>query len=329
MNTVYIFKSGKLKRKDNTLILDNPEYGKKYIPIENINEIKVFSEIDLNKRLLEFLSSNNIPIHFFNRYGYFSGSFIPNQRNSNGCSIIKQVEHYSNSEKRLAIAKKFVSGAAKNMNKLLSYHKTRGSEVIFEIEAIKTISEKIQQQETINTLMSVEAQSRKVYYKALDKIVKYDDFKIIRREKRPPKNYMNTMISYGNSMLYSTTLTEILKTPVDPRIGFLHASNFRHYSLNLDISEIFKPTIIDRTILSLVNRNQIKPVDFKGVEGGIHLNDSGKKKVIKEYENHLNQTIQHKKLKRKVSYKTLIRLEVYKLLKHFVEGIDYIPYEMS
>jgi CRISPR-associated protein Cas1 len=215
------------------------------------------------------------------------------------------------------------------MKKYLSYHKTHGSDVAFEIEAINTISEKIQKQETINTLMSVEAQNRKLYYRALDKIVKYDDFKIIRREKRPPKNYMNTMISYGNSMMYSTTLTEILKTTMDPRIGYLHASNFRRYSLNLDIAEIFKPVIVDRTIMSLVNRNQIKPADFKGVEGGIHLNDSGKKKFIKEYEDHLNKTIQHKKLNRKVSYKRLIRLEVYKLLKHIIEDIDYIPYEMS
>ena len=177
--------------------------------------------------------------------------------------------------------------------------------------------------------MSVEAHIRKIYYSALDKIVKYDEFKLLKRERQPPTNYMNTMISYGNSMMYSTTLTEILKTSMDPRIGYLHASNFRRYSLNLDIAEIFKPIIVDRTIISLVNRNQIKPGDFKGVQGGIHLNDSGKKKFIKEYENHLNTTIQHTKLKRKVTYKRLIRLEVYKLLKHVVENADYIPYEMS
>jgi len=329
LNTVYIFKNGLLKRKDNTLVLETLEQGKKYIPIENISEIKIFSEIDLNKRLLEFLSSNNIPVHFFNRYGHFSGSFIPNQRNSNGCAIIKQAEYYLKPEKRLFIAKQFVSGAAKNMKQYLAYYKKRGCETAAEVEGIAYLTENIQRQENIQKVMSVEAHIRKIYYSALDKIVKYDEFKLLKRERQPPTNYMNTMISYGNSMMYSTTLTEILKTSMDPRIGYLHASNFRRYSLNLDIAEIFKPIIVDRTIISLVNRNQIKPGDFKGVQGGIHLNDSGKKKFIKEYENHLNTTIQHKKLKRKVSYKRLIRLEVYKLLKHIVEDADYIPYEMS
>src|SRR6056297_3674711 len=94
MKTIYLFKSGTLKRKDNTLVLDNEETGKKYIPIENVNDIKVFSEITLNKRILEFLSQHQIPVYFFNRYGHFSGSFMPNQHHSNGCTILKQAEHY-------------------------------------------------------------------------------------------------------------------------------------------------------------------------------------------------------------------------------------------
>jgi CRISPR-associated protein Cas1 len=86
---------------------------------------------------------------------------------------------------------------------------------------------------------------------------------------------------------------------------------------------------VDRTILSMINRNQIKPLDFKGVEGGIHLNDNGKKKFIKEYEQHLKGTIQHEKLKRKITYQTLIRHEAYKLIKHIIEETPYEPFEMK
>jgi len=329
MKSIYLFNSGTLKRKDNTLVLENEETGKKYIPVENVNDIKVFSEITLNKRILEFLSQNQIPVYFFNHFGHFSGSFMPNQHHSNGCTILKQAEHYMNNEKRLNIATQFVHGAARNMMRLIGYYQSRGSDTEAEKNLIKHLSKDIDHANTINELMGTEAAIRKIYYQALDKIVKYDAFQMIKREKQPPRNYMNTLISYGNSILYANVLTEIHKTPLDSRIGFLHATNFRRFSLNLDIAEIFRPIIVDRTILSMVNRNQIKPLDFKGVEGGIHLNDNGKKKFITEYEQHLSQTIQSEKLKRKITYRTLIRHEAYKLVKHLIEDITYEPFEMK
>lgn len=329
MKTIYLFKSGTLKRKDNTLVLENEETGKKYIPIENVNDLKVFSEITLNKRILEFLSGHQIPVYFFNRYGHFSGSFMPNQHHSNGCTILKQAEYYMDPEKRLQIAQSFIKGASRNMMRLTGYYQSRGADTEGDKHLIKEKAKSIEKSTTVNELMAIEAGIRKTYYRALDKIVKYDDFKMIRREKQPPNNYMNTLISYGNAILYSNVLTEIHKTPLDPRIGYLHATNFRRYSLNLDIAEIFKPIIVDRTILSMINRNQIKPLDFKGVEGGIHLNDNGKKKFIKEYEQHLKGTIQHEKLKRKITYQTLIRHEAYKLIKHIIEETPYEPFEMK
>lgn len=329
MKSIYLFNSGTLKRKDNTLVLENEETGKKYIPIENVNDIKVFSEITLNKRILEFLSQNQIPIYFFNHFGHFSGVFMPNQHHSNGCTILKQAEHYMDNDKRIRIAQKFVYGAARNMMRLTGYYQSRGTDTETEKNLIKKHTGEIKDAATISELMGTEAAIRKIYYQAVDKICKYDDFQMVKREKQPPSNYMNTLISYGNSILYANVLTEIQKTPLDSRIGFLHATNFRRYSLNLDLAEIFKPIIVDRTILSLVNRNQIKPQDFKGVEGGIHLNDNGKKKFIIEYEQHLNQTIQHEKLKRKITYQSLIRHEAYKLIKHLIEDVEYEPFEMK
>ncbi|HRW34958.1 MAG TPA: CRISPR-associated endonuclease Cas1, partial [Thermotogota bacterium] len=219
MKSIYLFNSGTLKRKDNTLVLENEETGKKYIPIENVNDIKVFSEITLNKRILEFLSQNQIPVYFFNHFGHFSGSFMPNQHHSNGCTILKQAEHYMNNEKRLNIATQFVHGAARNMMRLIGYYQSRGSDTEAEKNLIKHLSKDIDHANTINELMGTEAAIRKIYYQALDKIVKYDAFQMIKREKQPPRNYMNTLISYGNSILYANVLTEIHKTPLDSRIG--------------------------------------------------------------------------------------------------------------
>jgi len=335
MRPIYIFQSGTLARKGNTLSLKKDEDQKTiYFPIENISEIKIFGEININKRLLEFLSSNNLPIHFYNHHGFYIGSFYPYEHNTNGLTIIKQVEHYISIDKRLKLAKKFVEGAMKNILKIVGYYqrrenqgrKNQGSAYV---EKLKIMIEKIDEVKGINELMALEGNYRDIYYDFIDNNVVSDkEFEIKNRTKRPPTNYMNTLISFGNSLMYTTVLTYIYQTPLDPRIGYLHSTNFRRFSLNLDISEIFKPIVVDRTIFNLVNKKVLNKKHFSNVEGGIYINDEGKKLFIQGYEEHLNTTIRHNTLKRNISYRTLIKHEAYKILKHILEEREYSPFVM-
>jgi len=92
--TVYIFSNGELKRKQNTLYFETEDNKKKYLPVENTGEIQIFGEITINKKLLDFLSQNEIIVHFFNYYGYYSGSFYPREHYNSGEIILKQAEHY-------------------------------------------------------------------------------------------------------------------------------------------------------------------------------------------------------------------------------------------
>lgn len=152
------------------------------------------------------------------------------------------------------------------------------------------------------------------------------DFVFEKRTKRPPKNQINTLISFGNSILYTTVLSEIYNTHLDPRIGFLHTSNNRRFTLNLDIAEIFKPIIVDRTIFKLVSKNMISSKHFDKKVGGILIKDEGKKIFIQDLEEKLKTTINYKRLGRQVSYRSLIRLELYKLEKHLIGEELYEPF---
>jgi len=328
MDPIYIFKNGTLSRKGNTISFKDDE-SRKYIPVENLLEIKVFGEVSINKRLLEFIASKRIPMHFYNHYDRYIGSFYPYEYNSNGITVIKQSEFYLNPTLRLNLAKKFIIGAMLNMKRFVSYYERRDIELNEQIEKMGEIRSKIDSVTNIEELMAFEGDYREVYYSAMDKIIEKPEFRIGNREKRPPNNYMNTLISFGNALMYSTILTELYKTALDPRIGYLHSSNFRKFSLNLDISEIFKPIIVDRSIFALINRSEINEKDFKQVIGGIHLDDSGKKKFIKVYEDHLNATIKSSKLKRNISYRTLIRHECYKVIKHILGEKEYMPFIME
>lgn len=324
--SIFIFSNGDLKRKQNTIYFEGDKGIKKFIPIENTNELHLFGEVTINKEILEFLSKNEIVLHFYNYYGYYVGTYYPREHYNSGFMILKQAENYIDREKRLNLAKKFVFGASENIKKVLNYYNSRNINLGQIISKIDNLKELISLQNDIDQLMAIEGNIREIYYNAFDYIVDDENFSMDERTKRPPKNRINALISFGNSLLYTTILSEIYKTHLDPRIGFLHATNFRRFTLNLDVSEIFKPILVDRVIFHILNKGMIKPTDFDQKLGGLYLKESGRKVFIEKFEERLSTTIKHRKIGKDVSYRRLIRLELYKIEKHLMGEDQYEPF---
>ncbi len=327
--TIYIFSNGRLRRKDNTLFFEKEDGKKKFIPVENVKEIYAFEEIDLNAKVLNFLSQKEIILHYFNYYDYYAGSFYPREHYNSGFMILKQAECYNNKKERLKLAKKFIVGAGKNSLRILKYYERRGKNLENLIKKIESLIEKVLSQDDIGKAMAFEGQIKEFYYEAFNEIINNPDFYFKGRNRRPPKDNINALISFSNSIIYTYVLSEIYQTHLDPRIGFLHTTNFRRFSLNLDVAEIFKPVIGDRTIFSCLNKKIIDGKDFDSSLKGIVLNDRGRKKFLEHIEDRLKQTIYYSKLKKKVSYRRLIRLELYKLEKHLMNEEEYSPFVME
>lgn len=323
--TLYFFSNGLLHRKDNTLSFES-EAGRRYIPVEDVGDILIFGEVDINKKLLEFISQKEIILHYFNHYGYYMGSFYPREHLNSGFIILKQAEHYLDETKRLTIARTYVHGAVMNIRQVLKYYQNRGKDVGERLKAIEELRGQIESCADVAALMAIEGNIRDHYYKTFDTIIGDADFCFQERTRRPPKNFLNTLISFGNSLMYTLCLSEIYKTHLDPRIGYLHATNFRRFSLNLDVAEIFKPIIIDRIIFSCLGRKMITKNDFDRDTEGIMLKEKAKKCFIEELDAKLNTTINHRDLGRSVSYRRLIRLELYKLEKHILGEKQYEPF---
>lgn len=323
--SVYIYQNGILSRNDNTLRFTNEEGDKRDIPIENVSEIYFFGEDTLNTKAINFLSTNQVVVHFFNYYGFYSASIVPRKRKYSGSLLVNQVNNYVSMEKRLNLAKKIVRGSAETIYRNLRYYNSRGRDLNEEMSIIKALINSISYVETIEELMGFEGNIHKIYYQTWNKIINQEiDFE--KRVKRPPDNMINTMISYINSLVYTTVLAEIYKTQLDPTISYLHEPGTGRFSLSLDLAEIFKPLIADRLIFSLLNRNQIQEKHFNQDLNWIHLTEDGSKIILAEYDKFLKRTIKHKDLGREVSYRYLIRLECYKLIKHLIGEKDYEPF---
>jgi len=323
---LYLTSSGTLSRNQNTLLLELESGEKRYFPIEQIGEIHCFGEVNLNKRLLEYLAQQGVLVHFYNYYEYYVGTYYPREHNHSGFLTLKQAEHYLDEGKRLDLARRFVRGGLQNVLSVVRYYARRGKALEGLVEQLEHHLQQVSQATSVEALMQVEGHARQVYYTAFDLILEEPDFAFEGRSRRPPANRLNALISFGNSLMYTLGLSEIYRTHLDPRIGFLHATNYRRFSLNLDVAEVFKPVLVDRTVLAVIQRRQIQPEHFGEELGGVYLNEEGRKRFVQAWEERLQSTFEHRRLKRKVSYRTAVRLDLYKIEKHLIGEKPYEPF---
>ncbi|MEF9992347.1 MAG: type I-B CRISPR-associated endonuclease Cas1b [Romboutsia sp.] len=323
----YIYNNGELKRKDNSMAFIDEFGEKRYIPIETVNDIYVMSEMELNTNLINYLSQYGIIVHFFNYYSFYTGSFQPREKLVSGNLLVNQVSSYTDLDKRLEIAKKFVDGASYNIYRNLRYYNGRGKDLQVYMDKIEGLRKSIYKSKSIQELMGYEGNIRKVYYESWNIIIDQDiDFK--KRVKNPPDNMINTLISFVNTLVYTKILGAIYHTQLNPTISYLHEPGVRRFSLSLDIAEIFKPIVADRLIFSLLNKKQITAKSFTKELNYLHLTKEASKIIVGELDQKLQTTIKHKELGRSVSYEYLMRLECYKLIKHVLGEKEYDPFKI-
>ena len=319
-NPLYITSNGILSRKDNTLFFNN-EDGKKQIPVHAISEINCFGKVSLKSGASSFLMKEGIVVNFFNYYGFYEGSLYPKIKLNSGLIVVKQSQHYLDDEKRKYLAKEFVEGIKYNILKTMKYYAKKGKDIN---EFIQNI-EKEEINGDISQIMSSEGRIWNNFYQSFNEILRKFPFK--KRVIRPPNDEINSLLSFGNSLLYATVLSELYQTYLHPSVSFLHEPSERRFSLSLDLADIFKPIIVDRTIFTLVNNNMLSKKHFT-YDVGCLLNEKGKQIFLSEYQKKLETTITHQTLNKKVSYKYLIRLEGYKLIKHFLNDKKYESFKM-
>jgi len=331
--TYYLFNPGSLERKDNTLkftpISDTEHQtsgSPRYLPVEDINEFYVFGSLNANSALFNFLGQKDIALHFFDYYENYTGSFMPRDGLLSGRMLLAQTSAYNNKKKRIIIAQKFIEGAVFNMLKNLQYYNRRGKVMDDIMDIMKALSTKIPETNSVEELMGIEGMIRQTYYDAFNLIL--NDFEMGNRTKQPPRNEVNALISFGNMICYTICLRAIHQTQLNPTISYLHTPGERRYSLALDVAEIFKPIIVDRVIFKVLNKKEIQAKHFDKKMNKCLLNQEGKKIFVKALEDRLQETIQHRSLKRNVSYRHLVKLECYKLAKHLLEIEEYKPFKM-
>ena len=323
--THFLMNAGRLRRQDNNLYFDRYDdegevTGTKILPINAIDEIYILGKVDIDSYTVAFIADNNILLHFFSPYQSFRGNFFPNTSNSvnkSGFVLLQQLRAFDDPKHRLYIAKEITRGHI--LNGVANCKRYR-----VPFEAAEYLNA-LDQATSIGEVMAAEGAFKKNYYQAWNGIIKNQrSFKFTTRSKRPPTDKLNALISYINTRIYNVVLSEIYKTELDPRIGFLHEPNYRSLSLHLDIAEIFKPIIGDNLIFMMLNKNEITAKDFKTDSGRIRFTNEAIKKIELKMIGKLTEQVAVGK--QKLTWRQVIRREVNRLKKTICEYTEYKPF---
>ena len=321
-----ILSDGILRQRDYDLLFET-ETSETDIPPMTTENINIYSNVIFDDGFLKYAMQHGIRIHVFDEEDNKIGTFLPNQPLRSPSLLHKQILAYYDEAHRLTLAKEFVLAWLHNACLNVRYHNKENplpeyKQTLTALEKYKkTVREKCDSHEQ---LLLLEAQAHQEYYSCFDLFIGEEDFVFDCRSKRPPKNEVNALLSFGNTVLYNLLATEIQKTSLDIRIGFLHAATRRLESLNLDLAEIFKPLVVDRVIFRLINMRILKAEHFRHTDnGGVYLNAEGKRIFLRALYEKLETVVSVGAEKKRMSYNSIIAEEIRKLIRHFRQDEKY------
>ena len=326
--TVDILSSGRLCRKDGSLVFVSNETETE-LPVLSLDIINLHSNVQLETGALAKALDHGTILNLFHPDGALAGQFVPDGPLRAPRVTFDQLGAYYDEPHRLQLARLFVLASIHNLRLNIRYYIRQQGRTACqaELDTINELARRIKQAQAYQELLLLEGQVRMHYYNCYDHFLTADGFVFEKRSRRPAHNRVNAMLNFGNTVLSSIFSHLIQTTPLDVRVGFLHAtSGRRKQSLNLDLAEIMKPLVVDRTMFAMINRRAIQPHHFRtDGEGGVLLNEEGKRLYLSALYDKLDTivTVRDKKL----SYRQIMSAEVYKLVRHFRDGERYVPFK--
>lgn len=307
MSNIYVYEQGSIITiNENRLIITKVNKEIESIPIELIDGVMIFGNIQVSTQSIHKLLSQGINITYLSKKGYNFGRL----ENSNKVNIERQRLQFKKSEDifySLEISKKFIEGKIRNQRTVLlrANKQLKNKEIKEKIELMKRYIAKIEYVDDIESLMGMEGFCAKIYFDSLNYILN-EEYRFKNRSKRPPRDPFNSIISFGYTLLYNEVFNILGSKGLNPYVAFLHKDRNKHAALCSDIMEEFRPILIDTLSIYLLNNDKIIKEDFifNVKNNSVLLNKDGVSKVVSEFEKRILQKVSYVK---EVNYKMNFR----------------------
>jgi len=349
MATLYVTEPRALVRKaGDTLTVHIPadtERGtakrKVRVPLIKISQVVVCGDATVTTPALAALLEQRADVCFCSAYGRFRGRLTPPE-GKNSLIRLAQVRAHDDPPRALFLAQAFVRGKLANMRAMLlrANRKRQDIEIAHAAKSIQNIIAQVNKLDTTNeqlpadparpqagsgygTLFGLEGAGSAHYFGVFGHLLK-GDWGFSGRQRRPPRDPVNALLSYGYVLLLNQVASAISIVGLDPYVGFLHSAQWGKPALALDLMETFRPVIVDSVVLTLLNNGMLGREDFGQELGAWRLKEGGRKTYLQKFEERLDTTIQHPVFGYKATYRRCLELEVRLVSKWLLGEIDIL-----
>jgi len=335
MATLYLTEPRSLVKKDGgTLVVHIPAdkeqstpKRKVRVPLIKVDQVIVYGDVTLTSPALAALLEQRADVCFCSYYGRFRGRLAPPLGKN---SLIRLEQHQAHNDplRATTLARAFVRGKLANMRAMLlrANRKRDDSAIAKAVASLKGVLDQVDgldldraapppdpshpQADTVHgTLLGFEGSGTAFYFGVFGRLLK-GDWNFTRRQRRPPRDPVNALLSFGYVLLMNQVASAISIVGLDPYVGFLHSSQFGKPALALDVMEPFRPLVVDSVVMTLLNNRMLSERDFQEDLGAWRLTDQGRRTFLTKFEERLDTAIRHPVFGYKATYRRCLELEV-------------------
>ena len=290
--------------------------------LNDVSQVNVFGSASVSSGAVQALCERERPVAYFSMGGWFygmtSGLGLKN--------VFLRREQFRKADDEgfcLSVAQAIVATKIRNQRTLLQRNHVEPPTRT--LDGLRRLVKQAWRVSDLESLLGVEGAAAHLYFGAFSGMLKVDDgepvpaFDFTRRNRRPPRDPINALLSYGYGLLVRD-LTFVCHTiGFDPFIGFYHQPRFGRPALALDLMEGFRPLVVDSAVLSAINTGMVTPDNFLQVGASVSLTPRGRKRFVQAYEQRMDQLVTHPLFGYRVNYRRVLEIQA-RLLARVVEG---------
>ncbi len=328
MTTLYVQRTGAtLTRDDNSFVIryrENEQMQRQAIPAQKVSEVVIGAGCHITSGAIELLLALEVPVSFVNFHDRYIGALCTPV---NGNQALRRAQYAASEDDSfcLSLARSFIAGKTNNQRTLILRYARECSDLEPAAEGMKAMIGALSTAPDIDTVMGMEGQTAKLHFQSLSTICG-SEWAFSGRNRRPPRDPVNAMLSYGYAILEGHVTSALHRTGLDPYVGFMHAPFPGRRSLALDLMEEFRPVIVDSAILGIIGNRMLKPDRFETSNEGCRMSDDARKVFLGKLQARFDQTTTHPITQEKTTYSKLIYSQARQIASIlFGEWSDYTP----
>jgi CRISPR-associated protein Cas1 len=327
MAAIYLIEQGTSIYKDyQRFIIHVSEKPKLEVPIREVEQILVFGNIQLSTPVINACLQDKIAVFFLSQSGQYHGHLWSEESTNLGHQLI-QIERRNEDSFQLSLSKAFVLGKLMNSKQLLMRfnRKRKLEDVERAIYGINQDINALGYVDNLDSLRGYEGIAAARYFPAFGKLIINSAFSFSQRFRQPPIDEVNSLLSFGYTLLFNNVLSFIIAEGLSPYIGHFHYGEKQKPYLAFDLMEEFRSPIVDSLVLKVINKSLFKPQDFDLIAntGGVYLSQSARKVFLNQFEARMNEEVSHPDLISQTTYRHAIQLQVRRYKRCLLSEVSY------